>query len=68
MTREQFEQYYNYRVSKSCTNCKYNYDVSVEYGKKENTIILCDKILAYCNENTNTKIDKYFVCHLWEAT
>jgi hypothetical protein len=67
MNRKEFEQYFNYKYSKKCTNCKYKYDVSLGYGKKENTIILCDKILSYCNENTNTKIDKSFVCNAWEA-
>jgi hypothetical protein len=67
MNREQFEIYHNYKISKSCANCKYNYDVSIGYGKMQNTIILCDKILAYCNENTNTRVNKYFVCNLFEA-
>jgi hypothetical protein len=68
MNRQEFEEYHNYKISKTCTNCKYNYDVSSGYGKRENTIILCDKILLYCNENTHTRVDKSFVCDLWEAT
>jgi hypothetical protein len=67
MNRKEFEQYYDYKPSKRCANCKYKYDVSLGYGKKENTIILCDKILVYCEENTNTRVDKYFKCNLWEA-
>jgi hypothetical protein len=67
MNIKKFEQYYNYKSSKSCANCKYNYDVSLEYGKKENTIILCDKMLVYCEENTDTRVNKSFVCNLWEA-
>jgi hypothetical protein len=67
MNRKQFEQWYDYNISKTCANCKNSEDVSEEYEKKGKTVILCDKILACCNENTNTRVDKYFICDLWEA-
>jgi hypothetical protein len=67
MNRKQFEQWYNYKISKNCTTCKKGEDVSEEYGKKKNSIILCDSLLENCNENTNTRVDKSFICDLWEA-
>jgi hypothetical protein len=67
MNRKQFELYHNYKVSKSCANCRYNYDVSLDYGKKENTVILCDKMLVLCIEYKNTRVNKSFKCDLWEA-
>jgi hypothetical protein len=67
MNRKQFEQWHDYAPSKNCANCKNSEDISEEYGKQEKTIILCDKILEFCNENTNTRVNKYFICDLWMA-
>jgi hypothetical protein len=67
MNRKQSNSYYNYNDAKCCNNCRKREDISEESGMKKGTLILCDNILLRCEENTNTRVDKSFVCNLWEA-
>jgi hypothetical protein len=67
MNRKQFDLFHDYKPSRCCSNCSNFYDISEEIGRKSRTLLLCDNILIRCEENTDTRIDKYFVCDLWEG-